>query len=162
MSEFWPFPLTSYHLSELSFDWVFFLQIQNLSLFYHFPKLLNFSSPGTDTASTKPFLEAGPHWNLQVLSKFYHLTELVFIEKYPYHLSELSYEWVKLCAPAARFYHLTELSYKNVFFWSSKLCTFFWWIIKNNKIYLTLGGHISMLRRSFKIISTVFERFSTR
>ena len=111
MSEFWPFPLTSYHLSELSFDWVFFLQIQNLSLFYHFPKLLNFSSPGTDTASTKPFLEAGPHWNLQVLSKFYHLTELVFIEKYPYHLSELSYEWVIFFAPSARFYHMTELSY---------------------------------------------------
>ena len=114
MSEFWPFPLTSYHLSELSFDWVFFLQIQNLSLFYHFPKLLNFSSPGTDTASTKPFLEAGPHWNLQVLSKFYHLTELVFIEKYPYHLSELSYEWVIFFAPSARFYHMTELSYDRI------------------------------------------------
>ena len=114
MSEFWPFPLTSYHLSELSFDWVFFLQIQNLSLFYHFPKLLNFSSPGTDTASTKPFLEAGPHWNLQVLSKFYHLTELVFIEKYPYHLSELSYEWVIFLAPSARFYHMTELSYDRI------------------------------------------------
>ena len=26
MSEFWPFPLTAYHFSELSFDWVFFFK----------------------------------------------------------------------------------------------------------------------------------------
>ena len=98
--------------------WVsYLLQIQNLSLFYHFPKLLNFSSPGTDTASTKPFLEAGP-------LKFTSFIKILSFDWVGFYWKILlSFEWVIIWVSYFFRAFGAVLSYDWVIIWPNYDCT---------------------------------------
>ena len=93
MSEFWPFPLTSYHLSELSFDWVFFLQ-SKLIIILSFSKTFEFQLTG--------------HWHCKHKAVFGSGSTLKFTS----FIKILSFDWVG-------FYWKIPLSFEWVIIWVS-------------------------------------------
>ena len=146
----WPLIIwVSYHLTEF-----FFFKFKT---YHYFIIFQNF------------WISAHRALTLQAQSRFWKRVHTEIYKFYQNFIIWLSWFLLKntLIIWASYFFRAfgAVLSYKNVFFWSSLNqgnVYFFWWITKNAQIYWTLGGHISMLRRSFKIISTVFERFTTR